>query len=164
MWTPHYILQGFKVFTKFTKWFHFLTFKHRFKMETVFLSESSLCSLFSWKWCFKTRKLISLSLLSLRSHPWVSSMVTAEVSSGLLVPSWEKRKWTGKLLGGQKPTSHVCALHDKWRKERREEQGGHKQKLELCEKWTLFRSLQSHPFTKPGRGTVLSLGVSQAWP
>lgn len=46
----------------------------------------------------------------------------------------------------------------------KEKNSGHKQKLELFEKWTLFRSLQSHPFTKPGRDTVSSLGDSQAWP
>lgn len=92
--------------------------------------------------------------------PWV----TTEVSNGLLVPPWEEGKWPGKLSGGQKPNAHGRALDDKWKKKWREEQSGHKQKLELFEKWTLFRSLQSHPFTKPGRDTVLSLGDSQAWP
>lgn len=45
-----------------------------------------------------------------------------------------------------------------------EKNGAAEQKPELFETWTLFRSLQSHPFTRPGRGTVSSLGARQAWP
>lgn len=90
--------------------------------------------------------------------------MTREVSNGLLVPPWEEGKRPGKLSGGQKSNAHGRALDAKRKKKRRAEWSGHKQKVELCEKWTLFRSLESHPFTKPGRETVLSLGDSQAWP
>lgn len=97
-----------KVLTKFTKLFPFLPLKHRFKMETVFLSASSLCSLFSWKWDIFKLASSFLCLPAPRSHPLVSSMAAVEVGNGLLVPSWEVRKGPEKVLNGRTYLSCLC--------------------------------------------------------
>lgn len=90
--------------------------------------------------------------------------MTAEVGNGLLVPSWEEGKGPGKPSGGQKPNALANMPFTVSEGRSEEKNGAAEQKPELFETWTLFRSLQSHPFTRPGRGTVSSLGARQAWP
>lgn len=121
------------------------------------LSASSLCSLFSWKCNFLSREFISLV-----SHPLgpihdCPPWVTTELGSGLLVPCWEEGKWTGKPLGGQKLSTPVCALHDKWRKEQREEQWP-QTKAGIVWEMDPFQKPSKPPFHKAWQGYSIEPG------
>lgn len=94
----------------------------------------------------KTGKLISLSLPSPRSHPLVSSMVTAEVGNRLLVPSWEARKGPDKVLNGRSlPLMPVRGA------KRSEERSKEKNKVAINKSWNCLRN---GPFSEPFKATL----------
>lgn len=158
MWTPHYILKVLKCLPSL----QITSFSYP---EKYIQNGNSVSKCEQPLFCFLGNRIFKLeSWLLWVTHPWspiygCPPWVTTEVGNGLLVPSWEEGSWPGKLLGGQKTNAHGRALHDKWRKERREEQNGHKQKLSgIVWEMDLFQKPSKPPFHKAWQGYSIEPG------